>query len=443
MNPNKALSDFLTEHGIHHVLVTCALSGGADSVCLLYCLNAVAEKFHLQVSAVHVQHHLRGEESQRDELFCRQLCEKWNIPLQVVPVDVRGLAEKKKISVETSARECRYSVFSACECDYVATAHTASDNLETVLFRVARGTALQGLCGIPAIREKFIRPFLNVSRIEIESFLQEKKIAFVNDSTNFSDDYSRNFIRHQIIPAVKKLNPSCEQNCFRMTETISQDADFLELSAQNAYAECFHPESRSLKFLQNYHPAIRRRLIAHFLKENHFSPSLAQITAVEKLLHEGGKIDLDRSGVMVCYGRNTLWLESQRNDCPSKTLELGENTIFQGVFLHAEVIDKTNSEKFATVHKKFTDSVLDYDIIKGYAELHARKAGLSFLPAGKKHHVFIKKWLNSSVAPELRRTIHFLSDESGLLWVEGLGVAERAKITDSTNHMLFLYLSRN
>jgi len=443
MNPNKAVADFLTKEKIHGVSVGCALSGGADSVCLLYCLNALASKFRLQVSAIHIQHHLRGEESAGDENFCRNLCENWGIPLQVISVDVSGLSQEKKISIETAARECRYSAFAKCDCDYIATAHTASDNLETVLFRVARGTALHGLCGIPAIREKYIRPLLNVSRNEIEAFLQSKRIAFVTDSSNLSDDYSRNFIRHEITPLMKKLNPSCEQNCFRMTETLSQDTNFLELSAQKAYTECYQPEGDCLKHLLQYHPALQRRMLARFLQEHHIFPSLAQISAVEKLLHEGGKIDLDRRGMLVCYGRDTLWIEPKWETCPAKPLQLGENSIFEGVILHAEVIDKRNSEKFASVHKKFTDSTLDYDIIKGYAKLHARKAGLSFQPAGTRHHILIKKWLNASVAPEFRQRVHFLSDEEGLLWVEGLGIAERVRITDTTKHILFLYLSRN
>ena len=136
-------------------------------------------------------------------------------------------------------------------------------------------------------------------------------------------------------------------------------------------------------------------------------------------------------------------MERKQKNIPSQILKLGENTIFQGISLHAELIDRKDFKKFASVHKKFTDSLLDYDIIRGNAELHARKAGLSFQPAGKEHHVSVKKWLNASVAPELRQTIHFLSDEEGLLWVEGLGVAERAKVTDNTEHMLFLYVSPN
>ena len=443
MNPNKAVSDFLTKYGICHVSIGCALSGGADRVCLLYCLKELAEKYDLQLSAIHIQHHLRGEESQRDENFCRELCQEWGIPLQVISVDVKGFAEQYQVSIETAARECRYSAFEECECHYVATAHTASDNLETILFRLARGTALQGLCGIPSVRDKYLRPLLQVTRNEIEAFLQSKQIAFVTDSSNLSDDYSRNFIRHQIAPPLKQLNPSCEEHIFRMTQSLSQDADFLELSAQNAYAECYQPESHSLQSLQQYHPAIQRRMIFRYLKENHFSLSMAQISAVEKLVHDGGKIDLDRSGFLVCYGRDTLWIEPKQKNCPSQILKLGENHIFQGKTLHAELIDKRNSEKFASVHKKFTDSALDYDIIKGYAELHARKAGLSFQPAGKEHHISIKKWLNASVAPEFRQTIHFLSDEEGLLWVERLGVAKRAEVTDKTEHILFLYVSHN
>ena len=108
-------------------------------------------------------------------IFVGSYVRKWGIPLQVISVDVKGFAEQYQVSIETAARECRYSAFEECECHYVATAHTASDNLETILFRLARGTALQGLCGIPSVRDKYLRPLLQVTRNEIEAFLQSKQ----------------------------------------------------------------------------------------------------------------------------------------------------------------------------------------------------------------------------------------------------------------------------
>lgn len=264
MRPIDAVRNFLREEGISGVSVCCALSGGADSVCLLYCLLALREKFDLQLSAVHIQHNLRGEESLRDEDFCQKLCEKTGVPLTIIPVDVKSRAAEQKPSTETAARECRYAAFETIPCDHIATAHTASDQLETVLFRMARGTGLKGLCGIPPVRGRFIRPLLNVTREEILAYLHEHTVSYVTDSTNLSDDYSRNFIRHTIVPPLLELNAGTLQNTVRMTASLREDAAFLQDAADAAYAQALQ-EDGSLQGLAALHPALQNRCMARFL----------------------------------------------------------------------------------------------------------------------------------------------------------------------------------
>ena len=191
--------------------ICCALSGGADSVCLLRCLLELAEPLHLTITAVHVNHQLRGAESERDAAFCEALCTRWNVPLHMVRCDVNAYAEQHHASIETAARACRYAAFSAIPANHIVTAHTASDNLETMLHRLIRGSGLRGLAGIPAVRERYIRPLLTVTRAEVEAYLQTLGQDYVTDSTNETDAYTRNQIRHQLIPVLKQLNPSLEQ----------------------------------------------------------------------------------------------------------------------------------------------------------------------------------------------------------------------------------------
>ena len=164
MKPLEAVKTFLIREKIHDCSIACALSGGADSICLLICLLEWKQKFHLEVSAIHIQHNLRGEESFRDENFCAEFCQKQNIPLKIISVDVKAYQQEQHLSLETAARECRYQAFETCKADFIATAHTASDNLETMLFRLARGTGLKGLCGIPPKRGNYLRPLLASSR---------------------------------------------------------------------------------------------------------------------------------------------------------------------------------------------------------------------------------------------------------------------------------------
>ena len=439
MHPIDAVGDFLRREGLRGVRIACALSGGADSVCLLLCLLGWREAFALEISAVHIQHHLRGEESVRDEDFCRALCERAGVPLTVIPVDVKGYAAAHALSIETAARECRYAAFETLDCDYIATAHTASDQLETVIFRTARGTGLRGLCGIPPRRDRFLRPLLHVTRAEVEDFLQERDSSYVTDSSNLSDDYTRNRIRHRIVPELKEIAAGAERNAARMTDLLREDLDFIEASAEAAYQAILQPDG-SLRGLRELHPALQSRCIATFLTENDLPHGFEAVQNVRALLGRGGQCDLDRKGRRVCYSRETLFVWQEMDTPEEILLQIGENVLFPGFCVTAEVLSRKDSAKFASVHKKFTDFVLDYDIIRGYAKLHRRRAGLRIRPAGRHHHVTVKKWLNESVPPAARAHIHFLSDDQGLIWAEGLGADERVRVRDTTQRMLVLYI---
>ena len=202
--------------------VLCCLSGGADSVTLVLCLRELG----VNIRACHVNHNLRGEESDRDEQFCRKLCKDLGVPLDVLSVDVRGYCEKNSCSVEEGARRIRYDYFESLSANKIATAHTLSDSLETALFNLARGSGAKGLCGIPPVRGRIIRPLIACTRGEVESFLEERDQSFVTDSTNLLDDHSRNSIRHSVVPVLKKLNPAAEQAFYRLSRSL-EDVEHL------------------------------------------------------------------------------------------------------------------------------------------------------------------------------------------------------------------------
>ncbi len=432
MRPLDAVRTFLRQHDIRETAVTAALSGGADSVCLLHCLRECRD-FGLQLSAIHVQHGLRGEESLRDERFCRELCEAWGIPLTVVTVEV----PQHTGSLEEAARECRYAAFAAHTNGYVATAHTASDNFETMLFRLVRGTGLRGLAGIPPVRERYLRPLLQVSRAEVETYLREHSIGYVTDSTNLTDDYARNYLRHQAVPLLQRQNPALEQTAAETADILRTEEDFLADAAEHAYAQALQPDG-SLRGLRMLHPALQRRCIRKFLEGNDLPASFPQIAAVQALLENGGRTELQRGGTWVCVSRGMLFLEHPQT--AETILQIGKNCLYPGISVEAALVLREDEEKFASVHKKFTDFTLDYDIIKGCARLHSRQPGLRMIPAGRSHHVSVKKWLNEAVPPQKRQRIHYLSDDSGLLWAEGLGPAAHAAVTEQTQRMLVLYL---
>ncbi|MDE6731076.1 MAG: tRNA lysidine(34) synthetase TilS [Oscillospiraceae bacterium] len=455
---DQTIRDFLIREQIRDMPVVVALSGGADSVCLLMGLLHNREMFHVELSALHVQHHLRGAESLRDEQFCRDLCEALGIPLQVVSVDVRDYQESSGISsLETAARECRYHAFEACrpENGLIATAHTASDNLETILFRFIRGTGLKGLCGIPPRRDNYIRPLLGITRSEIESFLAQQQQDYVTDSSNLQDDYTRNFIRHRIVPLLPEIAGNPEKSGMMLTDVLRQEEDFLEISAQHAYQACFQPERDALQGLQALHPALQRRCIKIYLERHRIRADYQAIILVQNLLQNGGHAELVRGQITARVSRGMLCLEEKKqfsDKIPEQDFNLNFNfnnlnyQIFKNAVLSVELIRKEqNPDQFARIVKKCPDAILDYDKISAVAKqgmlLHGRKPGLYLRLPGRQHRIRIQKWLQTLPLPE-RAGIHYLSDKSGhLLWVERLGADHSVSVTAQTRQLLFLTVS--
>ena len=185
-----------------------ALSGGADSVALLLVLKELG----YSIEAVHCNFHLRGEESLRDEQYCKELCERENIPLHIAHFDTKEYADLHKVSIEMAARDLRYKYFFQLKDDLQAAAicvgHHKEDSVETILINLLRGTGLSGMMGISPDANSIIRPLLSVSRQEIEQYLEERNVNYVTDSTNMIDDVVRNKIRLNIIPLLQEINPS-------------------------------------------------------------------------------------------------------------------------------------------------------------------------------------------------------------------------------------------
>lgn len=236
--------------------VICAVSGGADSVAMLFALYLLREKLGITLEAAHFNHNLRGEESLRDETFVRELCARYEIPLHVASGEIRP----GKKGLEAAARDARYAFLESLP-GKIATAHTADDNAETILMHLVRGTGLKGLGGIAPQRGKLIRPMLGITRREVEDFLAEWHLPHVEDSTNETDAFLRNRLRHHVMPLLAAENLRIAENLSQMALRLREDEACL--SQLSRYETL--PEVETLRTLPS---AVRSRMLERFLKGN-------------------------------------------------------------------------------------------------------------------------------------------------------------------------------
>ncbi|MFI3226380.1 MAG: tRNA lysidine(34) synthetase TilS [Clostridia bacterium] len=218
--------------------ILCGVSGGADSIALAHSLKQLEKSRDITVFACHLNHKTRGEESLRDLRFTENFCKMHDIPFYFEEIDI---VLDKSQGFEASARQIRYDFFNRAakhfNANKIATAHNADDNLETILLNISRGTGLKGLCGIPLSRQNIVRPILHKTRAEIEQYLSENGVDFIIDSSNNTDDYSRNKIRHHILPVLNEINTKATQNAFIMSKTVLLDEDYFQCVTNEVFPQ--------------------------------------------------------------------------------------------------------------------------------------------------------------------------------------------------------------
>ena len=219
-------------------IIGVATSGGSDSMALLHYMLSIKDKFFFNVIALNVEHGIRGESSIADSLFVKDYCEKLNIPLLSYSVDAVSHSKEYKLSIEQSARILRYECFQKAisdgNCDFIATAHHQKDNAETILINLFRGTGLKGATGISNFDGKIIRPLLNTEKKEILAYLEEFKVPFVNDESNFSSDYTRNYLRLNVVPLIEKVFPEYDKSLTRFSSLVKEEDEFLDRLSEKA-----------------------------------------------------------------------------------------------------------------------------------------------------------------------------------------------------------------
>ncbi len=426
----KTIKDFDMLHRGEHVLV--ALSGGADSSVLLDVLLKCREELGITVSAAHLNHMLRGEDADEDEAFVRQKCESLGILLVCERIDIAALAEKGGQSTELCAREVRYDFLRRAKrelgADKIATAHNANDNLETVIFNLSRGSGTDGMCGIPPVRGDIIRPLISVSRQEIEEYATQNSIAFCVDKTNAETVYTRNKIRHNIIPEILKINSGAIRSASRSSRILRDDADFLKKAAKLA-AERIETERSRCKVdgLLNMHPALFGRVCEIFAakaaNEENYVLEHRHVTALRALCASAapsGEIHLP-GGICARREYEKLVFEKNGKSTTPEPVKLGEGE-FRFGNLRVFVKKTVKTEK---INNSVNTFLVSYGRIQDSLVLRSRAAGDEIKLPGRPTKSLKKLLIEMRVPKTERENIPVIADGKNPVAVFGIGTDER------------------
>jgi tRNA(Ile)-lysidine synthase len=407
------------------------VSGGADSMCLLEILSKLKDEYGIILKAVHLNHNIRGQEALRDQRVVEEFCQKIGIECLSYSVDIPALAKEMGIGEEECGRIKRYECFNDAGCDAVATAHTLSDSIETMMFNLIRGTGLKGLCGIPAKRDNIIRPLIECTRSEIESYCKDNKIDYVTDSTNLTDDYTRNFIRHNIVSKFSEVNEGFESAIGSAMETLRLENDAMERAKNSLISECKRENGYDRQTLINTDSAIRRRAVADILS-SHMNKDVEKRhidLADEALIKGDGKIEIAKD-LYVVVSDNLISVESLKTVAQEWECECVNNMFSTPVGLfHIREVS-------SAVYNK---NAVDADKIKGSLHMSSRKDGDRFYSKSRNNTKTLKKLFNEMKIPaESRNNIAILRDDENLIWIDGIGTDGKYLPDINSNHILII-----
>ena len=412
--------------------VAVGVSGGADSMCLLEILSKLKQEYDIILKAVHINHNIRGKEALRDQTLVEDYCRKIGIECTVFSVDIPALSAEMGIGEEECGRIKRYECFSKVGCDCIATAHTLSDSIETMMFNLIRGTGTKGLCGIPAVRDNIVRPLIDCSRAEIEAYCCENDIPYVIDSTNLTDDYTRNFIRHNIVGRFSRINENYFSAVAGAMETLRAENDFLEKCKNELLVTARVNDSYNASSFADADPAVRRRAIADILAF-HMQKDVEKrhIDLVDNAIVSGeGKIEIAKDLYVtvkndaVSFERDTIPQDKWEAICKDNQFitPFGNYTI-----------EEASSAECRNVN------AFDADKIIGNLHMSSRREGDVFYSKKRNNTKTLKKLFNEeSIPAHERNNIAILRDEKSVVWIDGFGTDGKYLPDINTKNVLII-----
>ena len=444
--------------------VLVALSGGPDSVCLLNILSKLKNELKIELGAAHLNHMLRGKDAMDDEQYVIDICKQMNIKCFTRQVNINEYSKKEKLSSEMAGRIVRYGFFDEIVKEHgytkVATAHNANDQAETILFRLMRGTGLEGLGGIKTKRNNIIRPILCLSRQEVEEYIERNQLKPRIDKTNFEKIYNRNKIRLDILPYIKEnFNDDIVQTLNRMASLLQKDNEFIEELSFEAYKKyCIEKQEyfiiKGEVFTKNEVVVTRviRNAINRFSK-THYDFEMKHIYEIYNLAKSGtGKVvDLpNKIYAENIYGdiyiKNRIDKKSINydtsevniliNDIDNKIVEFGEYSF------EFNILDNNRQMKLNLKHNNF-EKYFNFDKIQKDIIIRTRKDGDKIIPLGMTGSKKIKDiFINMKIPKEQREIIPMICFDDKISWVVGLRVSDEYKVTSDTKKILKIIVKR-
>lgn len=419
--------------------ITVALSGGADSVALLLALYELKEEFGFSLSAAHLNHMLRGDEADADEAFAGALCANLRVPFTSEKIDVSKKADETGDSFELAARKIRYDFLQRVSSGAIATAHTASDNIETVLYNMTRGAGLDGICGIPPKRGRIIRPLIFATRAEVEAFLKERGVSFRTDSTNNDDVYTRNRLRHHVVPVLEGVNTAAVKNVSAMCSGLKNDADYLNKEAEVALKAVSQKHGLLAEKLKSLHPAISSRVISmYFEREIGITLERKHILSVMEMLGNGLCRQSIKGDYCAVVRKGIFSVEKTKFNGGTLFAQPREFP-FEINNIKLEVLSAEEFKNRSNINNLLLKFAIDYDKICGELVLRNRLDGDKIRLCGRNVTKSFKKLFNeNAISEQKRKNLPVLADDCGVLWLGDFGADERAIVTESTRTVLFV-----
>ncbi|MDF2839912.1 MAG: tRNA lysidine(34) synthetase TilS [Clostridia bacterium] len=432
--------------------VIVGVSGGADSLCLLHVLKTLQNEMDIKLFAVHLNHMFRGIDAEKDAEFVEHICKEWNIPCRIETFDVPAYAKQQGLSPEEAGREIRYKLFreskEKMKANKIAVAQNSNDNVETLLMRIIRGTGIEGLKGIDAVREDIIRPLLDIDRSSIEAYCRENHLEPRVDKTNLQPIYIRNKIRLELLPYLKEnFNPNLNEAMTRMAQVVREENEYLDQQTEAHLNKIGILQENSIRIetesLKQLHPAMQKRLLRKAVEKLAIS-----LNGFEYKHFQGMIALLEKStGAAIMLPKELKAYISYQNLIISKKIEKPDKKCYYKLkydydndidgFDVCISIKRMERNEMSSALKSSNTVYLDADRITHELVLRNREMGDIISPIGMKGSKKLKDYfIDKKIPKDQRDQVLLLADGNEIVWILGSIINEKYKITPNTQKVI-------